>query len=368
MTAKLIAEDNFKSEVIEEQIIKVCKRTLLTILVGTDKKTASIVASISTQPPYAEDWPRDGSFINLALDYAGFTDLVTKHNYFYKKVQRQKATKKFPAGSFAMNYYSDGVAGGFIPFEIDEVGLAVWTMYEHTKFLSGSERKKYLEKIYPAIKLGADVFLNCVDQKNYLQCKANEDDNASLTQGLQGAITGFLALKAAILAGQETGEDYGHIWRWKERQKELQQAIIINFFKDGKFNGSSSSWVIYPAEFLAKEDEKIISFADNLFTEVEQTLNKENAGDSYIEKKLLALAFLYNKNSAAKEKSKKLEELIKKFFAEVPTPDTQHFGEVFVTGDFNKDKILEFENRVAVPHLWTASLAYLVAAMYYGTK
>src|SRR5205823_6087993 len=88
--------------------LRLAKRALLSIAVGRDRSSGAIVASISSQPPYNLDWPRDGSFIDYALDVAGLSDWVTQHRAFYTRVQRKSdgddavsGSDSF-AGSFAM--------------------------------------------------------------------------------------------------------------------------------------------------------------------------------------------------------------------------------------------------------------------------
>ncbi|MGW8323705.1 MAG: hypothetical protein ACWGSD_19350, partial [Thermodesulfobacteriota bacterium] len=71
-------------------VLRVARRALLTIKAATDRQTGAIVASISTQPPYSLDWPRDGAFINHVLDVAGYPEMVTQHNLFYADVQRKE--------------------------------------------------------------------------------------------------------------------------------------------------------------------------------------------------------------------------------------------------------------------------------------
>src|SRR5204863_3359152 len=103
-------------------------------------------------------WPRDGSFINHALDLAGYTDVVSRHNRFYARVQRKtfgswSILYAFPAcnpvspvypdcippGTYETNYYADPadiVAANPVSFEIDEAGLGVWTMWDHYQYIT----------------------------------------------------------------------------------------------------------------------------------------------------------------------------------------------------------------------------------------
>src|SRR5438876_987722 len=83
---------------------------------------------------------------------AGYTDVVSRHNRFYARVQRKQPAgwsilysfppcdpanpvypNCVPAGTYETNYYADpsaAVPANPISFEIDEAGLGVWTMWE----------------------------------------------------------------------------------------------------------------------------------------------------------------------------------------------------------------------------------------------
>lgn len=367
----------------DADVIAFSKRTLLSARVSTDRSTGAIVASVSTQPPYGEDWPRDGAFINLAMDIAGFHDIVTKHNYFYSDVQRKKKGEDVygmfpdaPAGSFAMNYYADGVPGGPIDFEIDETGLALWALVNHAKFLkSDSERCDYFKNVYPSIKLAAQALTECKDPTNNLQCYAFEDDNYILSQGLQGAVTVYLGLKSAVEAGRALREDSSLVDSWQQRADELKEAIFANFYSPETmtFEGQelgSRAWLLWPADIYEQGDQIAEKEAEALFNEVLPHLLKQTDGAAYLGKLTLALA-LHWKNRT--DKFKELEQVILPLLKDVPTRGTRHVGEVFATLDLlpegSPDGINDtLDARVAVPHIWEASLNYLSAMALYNPE
>src|SRR5262249_52815925 len=147
-----------------------------------------------SQPPYDLDWPRDGAFIDYALDVAGYHDWAAQHRAFYTTAQR-KQDGDFAAsggdafaGSFAMNYYADGRPGGPISLEIDEVGLTLWAWAEHAKWIDEPARGEYLSQVYPSMVLAADLLTRCTDPATGLQCAENEDDSFDATITLHGAI------------------------------------------------------------------------------------------------------------------------------------------------------------------------------------
>lgn len=318
-----------------------CKRTLISIFKGTDRKTGAIVASVSTQPPYAEDWPRDGAFINLLLDIFGFKDMVTKHNLFYVKVQRKEGTR---AGSFDMNFYADGMPGGVIPFEIDQVGFTLWTWWMHAKFLKGKEREEYIKMVYPSIRLAAKLLIECKDA-NGLQCLANEDDNPVPSQTLLGASTVYLGLRNALEAARFVG-DSEMIAILRSRINELKSAIWENFWLGDFFSGDigSMSYIIWPALFENKKSKKLEKHYRKLLEVIK--LHFEGDGFAYLTKAVIALALT--------TRPEELEGFLSVLVNEVPT-DTLHVGEVVVRTNGG------FENRVAIPHLWGATLTCLSA-------
>ncbi len=322
------------------------KRTLISIKLAQDRNTGAIVASISTQPPYGQDWPRDGAFINLALDVAGYHEMVTKHNLFYKDVQRKSGIYPFARGTYDMCYYPDGMPGGPIPFEIDETALIIWTLWSHAKFLKDG-RDKYIKEIKETLELSAETLYECYDEKKKLQCVANEDDNPLFTQGLQGAVTYYLAMKSAheffsYIGEEEKAEGF------LVRAEEVKNGIMENFYTDDGLKGSYGeiAWFLWPAEIREGYEETLV--AEYLLSEAEKCLKKEREGFAYITKGLLALALTHRDNY-----SSKLNELKNILINEVPTQGTMHFGEVVVIRNG------EFFNRVAIPHIWEASLSFL---------
>jgi GH15 family glucan-1,4-alpha-glucosidase len=351
-------------------ILETSKRALITIRASTAKDSGAIVASISAQPPYHLDWPRDGAFINYALDQAGYLEMVTEHNRFYARVQRRADTYQgsnfIPRGSFEMNYYSDGMTGGVpCPFEIDQAGLAVWSMWNHYRYLSEAEAGGYLSEIYPAIRLAAEsVFVNCRDAANGLPCPANEDDNPAFTQGLQGAVTVYLGLESAISAAGKAGEDPVVIARWADRLDELRDAITRNFYDPQTgFAGPRDvrAWLIWPVQFWPADDNRMAALGDQLFNEIEPILKKETAGGSYVAKVTLALAHLW---SGDQDKLSRLDWANGVLLNEIPTRMTRHYGESYVTVTGSDGKSY-FDNRVSIPHVWEAALAYLSALKLY---
>ncbi len=332
-------------------------RTLLSIRTGTDLDTGAIVASVSSQPPYNLDWPRDGSFFNLFLSDVGHHDRVAQHNRFYADVQRKDAGQDAALrpdlahpGSFAMNYYADGQPGGFIDFEIDQVGLTLWTMATHTADD---------DTLWPAITLAADLLTKCKDEASGLQCKANEDDNPGLTQTLHGAITVWLGLKAAAAAAKTRNDPKAE--DWQARQLELEQAIRDRWITDTGIetdDHGALSWAAYPAKFQFTEAAKQALIAKLLHQLDISLKNRNPPGSAYDAKLTLALAYLLPPDSPNKDDRQRLEAHIEILAKEVPT-ENNHMGEVYIPDEFGTD----WRNHTAMPHIWEATLVALTLMM-----
>lgn len=211
----------------DSRVVEVAERSVITMLLAIDPRTGAIVASSDTQGPYGEDWIRDGSFINAALDENGFVALATRHDLFYARTQSapDHPLPGVPFGNWPMNMYMTGQPGGPIPWEIDETGYGAWTLWRQARFVPAQGRIQYLHEVFPAIARAADFLLACQDPDNGFQCAASEDDNFTPSQTLHGALPDLLALRSAVAAATVLGDHSTIVDEWQARAQRLQQAI-----------------------------------------------------------------------------------------------------------------------------------------------
>lgn len=373
------------------------RRSLIVMRTATDNASGAIVASIDTQGPYGEDWVRDGSFINHALDVAGFHDAVGRHERFYARVQRKQPAgwsplyafppcdpahpvypNCIPAGTYETNYYADPndvVPGNPISFEIDEAGLGVWTMWDHYQYLNDpAERDAYLADVCPSIELGAAALAACKDEASGLQCMANEDDNIPLTQGLQGAETVLLALETATAAAEPCGFDPTAVAGWQLRASELAQAIHNHFLVPGPpahLEGERPAWLLWPVAFFAPGDALALSHAAWLEQmAIDPILDRTALAGGYNAESLLARAEL----SRARGDGAGLAEAqdqVQSFVKELTTPGTMHLSEFYarVQRDLNGDGISpDYLPENDVPHVWEHAYLYMAAMVAFGSR
>ncbi len=210
------------------------ERSVLNLFLGRDKTSHAIVAAPTRQPAYHFDWPRDGAFFDLALDLAGFPEIVTQHLDFYRQVQRKEHLDfgalwliggKFPfynpRGNWVSNYYTDGSPGALkiIPLEIDETALLLWDLWRHDQFLQPNEHEKYAEDFSEMLQLAADGVLQYVDQSKGWMKRVNEDDNQVPTATLHGTSAVLTGLSAAVDLGKQWHVDAAKVNRWQAGAK-----------------------------------------------------------------------------------------------------------------------------------------------------
>jgi len=330
-----------------DNILRVAKRSLLLIRLGYDSETGSIIASPSRQAPYSLDWPRDGSFINYALDLAGYYNMVEKHNRFYTKVQK-------PSGRFAMCYYSDGLVGGPIPFEIDQLGFVSWTFLEHYKF---TKNVSYLKQVYPSIRKMAAIATFWRDPITKLQLPANEDDDWKLKQKLRGAASVLLTLKCAIESAKILGEKNRVIKLWEQRADELRYAIDKYFLENNTYGDpeGGGSTLVWPLEFKDLDD-SMRQHIESMYNFLVRVNHEGDEEYGYEIKAVASLAYVWKNDTRVKE--------LLNWFCNVPTEGTLLMGERFKI-DLSRGKA-EFKNYVSLPHLWTHALFYIAAMFTYS--
>lgn len=353
----------------DEQILAVARRALVLLVTNADAG-GSIPAAISTQPPYGEDWPRDGSFFNYALDLAGLHAMVAHHNSFYAQVQatatsQPRGSLGIPPGNWAMNYYSDGVVGGPIPWEIDETGFAIWSFEHHYEV---TRNLRWLRSVYPVIRRAADFLASCRDAQNRLQCRATEDDNFNIgqQQTIAGAATTWMGLDRAVRAAVALRQD-GDAARWRARRDELGNAIDAVLWDPGSrsYGGGEEygAYLMWPAEFRPADPGRLAGQADYLWSQIAPSFDAPHGVRTfglYESKDLIALARYWRVHDPGRLA---LVRRGLRWIAHVEaTPDTHVLGETWRVFDG------QVITTTAMPQLWEHTLFYLATLDTFGAE
>ncbi len=379
---------------VDGDLRKFIVRSFLNLKVGTDKDTGAIVAAISRQPSYQLDWPRDGAFFNIALDMAGQHDLVTKRMQFYSDAMRKErkkpfpllnntfpgnigwpdgtSTKDFPAHSWEMNYYADGVPGGNIRLEIDNTALLVWSYVAHAGHLEGEARSDYIDDVWPTVKKATNFIESWEDEETGLMWYANEDDNAEYTQGLQGANTSYLALRSAARMAKHLGNNE-LAQSWLSRADELRSATMDLMyseeegFTDYQEDGTAAGrgWLGWPTHFLDYDDPRIQDLMKKRLDDQLALVRGESGNGAYPTKAAISSAIVLSNE----EDRKRALEIAERLATEIANEDTWTIGESIVPVDEDGDGQTEdFINGVSTPHLWSSTLVYLTTVAYYNPE
>ena len=381
-------------------MVATAKRALTTLVTTYDPESGAVVASITTQPPYGEDWPRDGAFFNYVLDLVGRHDWVETRNRWYASLQQQsvdsvregdvtdparpsqRTSPNTLQANWNMNYYADGVAGGPIPYQIDTTGFTVWTMVDHYE-VTGDEA--YLRAVWPAIRRAADYLVDCRDPRNGLQCPNFEDDRPAQPdrQTVNGAIPAWRGLKSAARAARVLGHDAAAA-RYDERRHELGRAIdgVLYDAEAGCYgcdrNGFPYGETTWPLGFTPYTDPKTGALCDrpqvdNPFDHpriqahltrdgetIPKLLAEPEAGETddggYDSKALIPLAKA-RRDEAEPRSLSRVRAAIRWVGTRHATEDTHVMGEfwrIFGEGD---DR--EVESIQGQPHIWEQVLYYL---------
>jgi hypothetical protein len=354
------------------RVTDVAKRSLISLRLARAADGGAIVASVNTQGPYGEDWIRDGAFMNHMLDENGLADWVTLHNLFYTRVQAspENPSPLRPSGNWPMASYSDGVDGAPIPWEIDETGLGIWTLYDHATFLEGAAASSYLQAVYPAIVRAADFLTLCEDPTNGMQCTANEDDNYTPSQSLHGAETVYLGLRSAIAAAKLIGDKDARVGRWQGRLDRLGAAIDKLYDPAKHAYGEANSggnayvldfndggWLLWPVQYKPYASPEMKGEA----AAVEHAMNAEltEPRGQYEGKSLLGLAYAYAGDKQALARLRKPLD----YMAESVTTPTGLFGESWIR--LANGHVIPVQD---MPHVWEHSLFYMAALHIYGAR
>jgi len=383
-------EDLWIPAEVDGDLEKFIERAFLNLKVGTDDETGAIVASISRQPSYQLDWPRDGAFFNTALDLSGQHDLVSKRMQFYSGTIREEPASPhpllnpegvpgwpsdggqsdFPADSWEMNYYADGVVGGNIRLEIDNSALLVWAYVAHAGFLEGEERSDYLDRIWPVLERATNFIHRWRDPETGLMWPANEDDHANFTQGFQGASTSYRALVDAARVAKHRGEEE-LAEKWLERAGELHAATMRRMadeeygFKDFEEEGSAAgrAWLAWPTRFLPFDNERLVETTEQVLDKELAGVRGERGNGLYPTKVAISASLALPEGDEDREKA---IEIAERLASEIANQQTWMIGETYAPLDEDGDGATEdFVNAVSTPHLWSAILVYITTVAYY---
>lgn len=224
-------------------VIDLYKRSLLLVRMNTDNNGGIIAATDNdimafNRDTYTYVWPRDGAFVSLAMDKAGYSEIARRFFEFCCRVQTPDGYllhKYNPDGSLGSSWHAwfkDGESQ--LPMQEDETALVLYAMYRH--FKQGQDFE-FLQKMYETfIKKAAQFLCDFREAGTGLPLMSYdlwEERRAVFTYTTATVIAG---LHAAAQMSQMLGH-HQHSERYQSVADEMKQAMLFHLFdeKEGRF-------------------------------------------------------------------------------------------------------------------------------------
>lgn len=373
---------------------RVIRRSVLNLIQGQDKESGAIVASVSRQPHYHFDWPRDGAFFDLALDIAGLPSAVTRHHEFYRRIQYRKPIGFCPTwlvnyrspwyrplGHWPSNMAADGSQGSILealPFEIDETGLLVWDFWRHERALaswSSGQASEYRDRMRETLERAADALLDYVDEEKGWTLPAIEDDNFPPDATLHGVCAILTGLAGACDAGPRWGVSAGKTQRWCQAAVSLRNGVLGRLMDPELYDAAGwrgVAWMLWPAPvFDPYGDPRSGPVEARIAQSIDKKIDKKRPGFAYLGEEIFVLGALESGRSHYKDL---LERGLAMLTHEIPFKGTDCYGEVTLWAEVPDGTGTVAQQRTSIPHIWTGVTAYLAAVALYeperlaGTK
>jgi oligosaccharide amylase len=223
---------------LSPELINLYKRSLLLIRTHIDSNGGVIAAADSdimafNRDTYTYVWPRDGAFVSMALDRAGYGEVT--RNFF-----EFCARAVMPDGYMLHKYNPDGSPGSSwhpwfahnepqLPIQEDETALVIFSIWKH--FLNMRDFE-FLQKIWETFVKGAAQFLcDFREESTGLPLPSYdpwEEHRGIFTYTTATTIAGLHAAAqiANILGHYKHSENYQHI------ADEMKQALLFHLFDD----------------------------------------------------------------------------------------------------------------------------------------
>ena len=233
-----------KSEInygdLPADIVRMFKRSLLILRTQIDNRGAIIASGDSdilrfNKDTYSYVWPRDGAFVAMGLDAAGYYHITQRFFKFCEAIIRKSGflyQKYNPDGSWASTWHPwiNPNHEFQLPIQEDETALVILSLWNH---YSQARDIEFINPLYETlICRAADFMVNYRDSKTQLPLPSYDlwEENRGISTFTASTVYGGLiaASKFAKLFGDERTEKY------ESAALEIKDAILNNLFDEGK--------------------------------------------------------------------------------------------------------------------------------------
>ncbi|HAI98399.1 TPA: glycoside hydrolase family 15 [Candidatus Peribacteria bacterium] len=262
---------------------KLYKRSLLTIRMLADNHGGIVAAADSdimafNRDTYTYVWPRDGAFVALALDQAGYMEVTRRFFDFCCRIQTSdgylmpKYNPDTSIGSSWHPWYRDGKAQ--LPIQEDETALVLYALWKHFERVQDFE---FLQTMFERFARKAAQFLTDFREESTGLPMASYDPWEE-HRGI------FTYTTACVIAGLSAGAQIAHVLGHHKHSETYQtaadamrQAMLFHLYDEGtgrflkkikRHNGTTverdatpdaSVCVVWKFGILPADDPRIVS-------------------------------------------------------------------------------------------------------------
>ncbi|QQR83738.1 glycoside hydrolase family 15 protein [Candidatus Peregrinibacteria bacterium] len=219
------------------------KQSVLIMRTQIDNRGAIIAANDSDIMKFNKDtytymWPRDGGWVSLALDRAGYgeiskrffefcADVITESGYLLHKYNPDHSL-----GSSWHPWYKDGKPN--LPIQEDETGIVVHALHEHFHQFGDIE---FVQKMYePLVKKPGNFMMDYVDKVTGLPLPSYDLWEREYGVFSYTAATVYAGLMAAAHLSEILGH-FNHHRRYEKAASDIKTAILKHLYDEesGRF-------------------------------------------------------------------------------------------------------------------------------------
>ena len=233
-----VHKNNTDFEGLKDKHIEIFKRSLMTVRSLCDNNGGIIAAADSDIMEFNKDtytyvWPRDGAFVSLALDKAGYHEITRRFFEFCTRTQ-------MPEGYMLHKYNPDGSLGSSwhpwfkddevqLPIQEDETALVLYALYKHFEEVKDFEFLQYMYESF--LKKAAEFLLQFTESPSGLPLPSYdlwEEQRGVFTYTTACTIAGLdAAAKITHILGHFT-----HSERYQHAADKMRQAMLFHLYDE----------------------------------------------------------------------------------------------------------------------------------------
>lgn len=223
---------------LKKSHIDLYKRSLMTVRSLCDNNGGIIAAADSDIMEFNKDtytyiWPRDGAFVSLALDKAGYNEITRRFFEFCTRAQ-------MPEGYMLHKYNPDGSLGSSwhpwfkngevqLPIQEDETALVLYALYKHFEIVKDFEFLQYMYESY--VKKAAEFLVKFTENPSGLPLPSYdlwEEQRGVFTYTTACTIAGLdAAAKITHILGH-----FSHSETYQHAADTMRQALLFHLYSE----------------------------------------------------------------------------------------------------------------------------------------